>query len=203
MNVMSTIEKPGNATADAKLPSKTKQPKHENITIQHLQIPSHCLSTVHLDIFKLLVNCLPTSPPLPTPTMATHLTALINQAKASDINAFADFGTLDPSKRDTIDSIVRKEKCLVDCMSILSNPDIVLQYILVVGDKFQLLTHPVPRSASDGTSIIMGSLSNIIGHPIPVSMRHTHFTQCFTLLVTRDAANRYSLPTLAEQPDTI
>jgi hypothetical protein len=127
--------------------------------------------------------------------MTTCLAALINQAKDSVINIFTNFGTFDLYKCNTIDSTVCKEKRIVICISILSNPDIVLQQILVVGDNLQLLTRPIPATASDGMSITMGSLSYIIGHSIPVSVRQTHFTQCFTSLVARGDVDPYRLPT--------
>jgi hypothetical protein len=93
--------------------------------------------------------------------MMTHLTALINQAKASNINAFADVGTLNLCKHDTIDSTVHKENNLVDRSSITSNPDIILQHIVVVRDVFQLRTCSIPATDTGEMSITMGSLSKL------------------------------------------
>jgi len=79
----------------------------------------------------------------------------------------------------------------------------VIQFLCVHEGKFKLFSDPCVTLGEDSSPLMIGSLSDQLGHAVPVSMARDYFDSNFVTLVPQSTVQALSLPHSPQMPDQI
>jgi len=87
--------------------------------------------------------------------------------------------------------------------NILFDSDNVIQFLCVHEGKFKLFSDPCVTLGDDSAPLMIGSLSDQLGHAVPVSMTRTYFDSNFVTLAPQSTVQALNLPHSPQMPDQI
>ena len=148
--------------------------------------------------------CFPASPFFTmTAQLNPDIARSVLAAKLSPTKTFSRSHPRSPPKDDAVAALLKVGADPDQLHHLLNNPDFVQQKVFVRDGLLQVITRPTPASTSDGSPIVIGSMSDTIETIVPVSGAKTYFTAHFTSLVSASDAADLDLPTAIEDPQIL
>ena len=127
----------------------------------------------------------------------------IRRAKDLGPKLFSECYEPDPTNATAVASTVRSTTDPDDRYAALADPSIASQLAVLWDDKMYTITRPFPATTAGNNSLILGSLTDEVGIPVPVSIPANRFYSWFTSLVPAGTVEQFGLHVATEMPDTL
>ena len=163
-----------------------------------------CFSLLPFSCFQIIIK-IKKKMAANTNISPTALDLLIKAAKNDNsVTTFSRSFAADPTKVTTVTKLFRRtEHPNVRGYTLCSNPDLCMQFLLVMAGWIYPFTRPCVATNAGQDTIYVGNLSDLLVDCHPAEMQGSGFNGWFTSLVPKADVDTFHLPYFTEPPDTL